>query len=635
MTAVPESVHVHRVIKGIAAQCGKYGYDLAVIASMVSDSGYFKDFIKGEQDIYGLTDYSLFDGVILDGISLITGDDTRLILEQYEKIRRAGSCPVFNIGMPAGDIPTLENSNDILLRQICRHAIEVHGCKKFCILTGHKGNHEAEERLSVMKDEIEKHALKVDDEHIVYGDFWYDSGNQLGRDILDKKISMPDAILAASDHMALGVIDTLTKGGIRVPEDIKVLGFDATQEASLADISLTTIESNFAKCGADAVDRIRAVIEPGEKLIPYEFDEAVMMHMGRSCGCREDVDRIIGTIKTSLYYTSRNYTDDVYKDNIDVGLMMENYIPERLASASDPAQCIRSIYETSYIISPFTAFYLCLKKDWCEDDADISAGYPDKMELVLARSNNGGMDFCDKEGVICFDAQQMLPKQLWDNDEPSVIYFSAVHFEDKALGYAVLKRKINECEKFNLVYRNWLRFVNTALEMVRSKTLLKKLSIHDKLTGLLNRRGMYDAFERMKTSASEDMNIYACVIDMDGLKFINDSFGHNEGDKGIKIVGKAVAAVTGKNEICVRSGGDEFCIIGIGRYDDKICREKEKRFSEVLEVLSGELSPEYDVCASIGGVYEQYSRTADIDQLLKEADAKMYEDKLRKKKQRV
>ena len=120
----------------------------------------------------------------------------------------------------------------------------------------------------------------------------------------------------------------------------------------------------------------------------------------------------------------------------------------------------------------------------------------------------------------------------------------------------------------------------------------------------------------------------------DRFKSINDNYGHNEGDKGITIVGKAAAAITDKNEICVRSGGDEFCIIGMGAYDAEKCRDKEKKFSDILAVISSELSPEYDISASIGCVYAPFSYNGDIDMLIKEADAKMYEDKTRKKKNR-
>lgn len=93
-------------------------------------------------------------------------------------------------------------------------------------------------------------------------------------------------------------------------------------------------------------------------------------------------------------------------------------------------------------------------------------------------------------------------------------------------------------------------------------------------------------------------NLFACVIDMDGLKYINDTFGHQEGDFGIIAVSKAVKAITEGNELCVRAGGDEFFVIGIGQYDDKRLEWKKKHFYESLEIVT-EGKEKVVTCANI------------------------------------
>ncbi|MCR5147355.1 MAG: GGDEF domain-containing protein [Eubacterium sp.] len=634
LTAVPDTFHSQRICRGVATQCEKYGYDLAVFCAMINLDFFFEDYAQGERNIYELPDFKRFDGIIFDSISMSNGNQTKVMEKLYDKIKHQTEAPLVNVGMPFGDMDYIQNENDEPIRELCRHAIEVHGCRDICILTGEKGHHESEERLEIMLDEIHKHGLEVTEEHRVYGDFWYSSGNKLAQDIVSGKIKKPDAVIAASDHMALGFIEEYTKLGGHVPEDVVVLGFEGTSEALLDDISLTTVDSNFAKCAADAVDRLRSFIEPGKEIIPYAQDLGSMFHIGMSCGCTPCHSDTLNAIKANIYLVTRNYKPDVFDDDIDIGLLMESYIPERLTASTSPDECITNIYNTAYVISPFLNFYLCLRQDWLDTNADVTEGYPDKMDLVLLRSMSGRQDINVQEYRQTFKTELMLPQLFEETDEPSVYYFSAVHFADKTLGYAVLQRKLSDCRKFNLVYRNWLRFISNALEMARTRNRYVVLSIYDKMTGLLNRRGMYQELERLTTCKTVDKELFVSVIDMDGLKYINDTFGHSEGDHGIIRIADAVRAVAQENDICCRAGGDEFFIIGLrdkGAFDaDKYADD----FCGMLSKLSESDNKPYVVTASIGSALESENSDLDIEALIAEADENMYHYKLSRRRRR-
>ncbi len=633
ITATPEAYHAQRLAEGIFTQCEKYGYNVAVFASMISISFYFKDYANGEKNIYELPDFSRFDGIIFDNISLVSDNDTTFAEKVCRRATQEAVAPVLGIGIPIGDIPTLYSNNDEMFRELCRHAINVHGCKKLCLLTGMKDNTEAESRLGIMLDEIKKCGLTVADEHIIYGDFWYTSGKKLADDIADGSISMPDAVIAASDHMAIGLIEELNVKGIRVPEDIRVLGFEAVQEGALGKITLTSIESNFAKVGADAVDRIRAVIEPSEELSPYIPKTKKMMYLGKSCGCDPDIERTLEKLRASLYLKTRNYSSALFMDDIDIGLLMENYIPEDLTASQTPEECIERIHNSTFIIAPFENFSLCLREDWLENDS-AETGYPKRMKLVLAKSNCGETDFCNSISSVSFNTSEMLPQMFEEHESPYVYYFSAVHFGEKTLGYAVLQRKLSDSRYFNLVYRNWLRFVNNALEMARSKNSYKMMSYHDKMTGLLNRRGMYDEYQKMWRAKRDGDKVFACVIDMDSLKHINDTYGHQEGDIAITAISRAIREITADNELSVRAGGDEFYIIGIGEYDNDGFEKRKADFYNIIEGINEELGKPYTVTASLGSAFGEQSDMDRLDSLILEADEEMYRCKMKRKMNR-
>ena len=632
VTAMAETTHGMRLARGVGAQCEKYGYDMVQFASMINLDFEQVNYVDGERRVYDLIGFGPFDGIVLDTVSLFYGNSDELTASLYKKIKEQTDAPVVCVGIPYGDLPTVDGSNEPMLRELCCHAIEVHGCRDICLLTGARGNHEAEQRLEIMLRAVEELGGRVRPEHIRYGDFWYTSGEQLARDIVSGKIAKPDAVIAASDHMALGLMQELSRLGREVPEYMVVLGFEANDVAALNRVPLTSVESNFTKCAADAVDYIRAAIEPEEPVLPYEPHLSDMLHIGSSCGCKADVNRYMETFRSKLYYTERNYTPDVFEDNIDIGLMMENYIPELLTSSQTPQECLMNIYLTTYVCSPYVNFFLCMRKDWLSDEADLNNTPLGDMEIAVAKSNNGMLDINKEEQKVSFDASLMLPQIFEEHDRPYVYYFTAVHFLDNTFGYAVLQREFKDIGKFNLVYRNWIRFVSNALEMVRSKNRFVVLSSHDKMTGLLNRRGMYDRLEKLLGRIQPGERLFVCVADMDGLKYINDNFGHHEGDFGIKLLGRAADAVKNKEDLCARTGGDEFVIAGLCRDFDR--EGYEKRFSAELDSLSRQAGKPYPITASIGIAVGEKDAPQDFENLFSKADEDMYRYKTERKKQR-
>ena len=117
---------------------------------------------------------------------------------------------------------------------------------------------------------------------------------------------------------------------------------------------------------------------------------------------------------------------------------------------------------------------------------------------------------------------------------------------------------------------------------------------------------------------------------MDGLKKRNDTYGHSEGDNGIRVIADAARSITGENEICIRGGGDEFFVLGIGNYDDQKLREKLSRFKGYLETANETMT--IPVEASIGYSLQPIDKKEGYQVVLDKADEKMYEDKRSKKK---
>ena len=635
LTAVPESLHAKRIVEGIARQCEKYDYDVAVFASMIQFSNGHKNFVEGEKNIYEMINYDLLDGVIIDCISFVEGGDESIKNYLENKVKEECSKPVVSLSMPFLDYDVIADDDEPVFRQIVEHVLNVHKLSDIYFLTGHKGYSIAEERAYFFKKVMAEHGLEVGDDRIFYGDFWFDSGSALAEKIIAGEVPKPEAVICASDHMAIGLVNKLHEEGIRVPEDILVTGFEATQEAAINPLSVTSFESNMVKVAAEAVDVICSKIDPEKEIIPFDCKEKDYMHAGMSCGCDPDFIHSASAFKDSFYFLNYDWSREDIFDNIDIGLLMEGYVAEQFSAVETPQECIDKICSLAYLLCSKARFYLCLKENWLDLDDVVLKGYPDKMKLVVKRAFANDEYFAEDENGIVFNTTEMLPGLFDERERPSVFFFSAVHFQENMLGYAVLQHDLTEKQKAGVVYRNWLRNVNVSLEHVRAKNRLQMLSIYDEMTGAYNRRGMNLMIQRLMDSANEDDSLFASVVDMDGLKFVNDNYGHSEGDYGIKAICNCVMQIAKPGEVCVRAGGDEFYLLGVGKYTEEELKRRKEMFEECVAKADENSGKPYPVSASMGCAIMEIGEGIQVNNVINMADVEMYKYKIERKKQRT
>ena len=173
--------------------------------------------------------------------------------------------------------------------------------------------------------------------------------------------------------------------------------------------------------------------------------------------------------------------------------------------------------------------------------------------------------------------------------------------------------------------------IDVTVEIVKRMEIEKERDV-DILTGLYNRRGLdmklVDIF-----SQPEELGYSAILmIDADGLKGINDTYGHEKGDIYLKRIGQAISDVRMKNGIVSRQGGDEFVVFLYG-YDSK---EQLMATIQELEYMQSNsfvmLDEDINVPLRFSMGYSLVNKEDDYQKLLKEADEKMYRNKMARKK---
>ncbi|UMZ74750.1 diguanylate cyclase domain-containing protein [Natranaerofaba carboxydovora] len=172
-----------------------------------------------------------------------------------------------------------------------------------------------------------------------------------------------------------------------------------------------------------------------------------------------------------------------------------------------------------------------------------------------------------------------------------------------------------------------LMVANDITERKKLEDKLRYLSMHDSLTGLYNRDYFEKELKRLEKKNSYPIAIISC--DLDGLKIVNDTMGHDKGDELLQIAAKVIQNATREKDITARIGGDEFAII-LPSTDEKEGEEVIKKIRELSEDYSKRYS-ELPLSISLG-LSTAEDGTSSLEETLKKADEHMYRDKLDKSK---
>jgi diguanylate cyclase (GGDEF)-like protein len=160
---------------------------------------------------------------------------------------------------------------------------------------------------------------------------------------------------------------------------------------------------------------------------------------------------------------------------------------------------------------------------------------------------------------------------------------------------------------------------------------LRTLSITDELTGLANRRGFFAfAQQQMKHARRNSESMVLFFADLDDLKTINDTFGHMSGDRALADTAQIFRETFRDSDIIARMGGDEFAVI-LGNAPDPGIAAVRDRLEKRLAEYNARRDGTFRLSVSVGLAIFDPARPVTVDELIREADARMYEQKQAKK----
>lgn len=241
-----------------------------------------------------------------------------------------------------------------------------------------------------------------------------------------------------------------------------------------------------------------------------------------------------------------------------------------------------------------------------------SKNIPDAILLDLGLPDSQGLDTVRR----MHGAAQQAPIAVLTIRDEEELAIQSLH--EGAQDY-LPKSQINGA----LVWRA-LRY---AMERQRVQLELLNLSLIDDLTGLHNRRGFLALGEHyVKLANRSGMPFMVAFVDLDGLKKINDTFGHQEGNRALVETAGVLRDSCRQSDILSRMGGDEFAIL-IADVDKNCADVVLRRIQQKLDSCNANPGRRYRLSLSVGIVAANLNDPADLEQLLHQADVLMYAQK--------
>jgi len=160
---------------------------------------------------------------------------------------------------------------------------------------------------------------------------------------------------------------------------------------------------------------------------------------------------------------------------------------------------------------------------------------------------------------------------------------------------------------------------------------LRDMSNSDELTGLYNRRGFYAiAQQQLKVANRAQGEVALLFADMDKFKSINDQWGHQQGDEALAATAKILKQTFRESDLIARIGGDEFAVL-LNDTREKNLSVVFNRLQKNIDAFNIQSGRVFNLSLSVGMAVYDHDKPCTIDELLKQADKHMYEQKQRKK----
>ncbi len=257
------------IIRGIDQTARKHGFHL-LVSGAHNEAGEVEAAVRAMR--------GRVDGLILMAAELDVENLSHSLPERVPAV-------LINADHDGSRFDTINIDNTEGAATITAHLIAL-GHRDICLIGGSASNRDAADRENGFRAALAQAHLPLADDRVLHGDFTEAAGYQATERILARSVR-PTAIFAANDSMAVGALSALRDAGVRVPEDIAVVGFDDVPIARYVSPSLTTVRVAIATLGACAAERLFDAISAQNRHERKHEVQPTELVIRNSCGATQ------------------------------------------------------------------------------------------------------------------------------------------------------------------------------------------------------------------------------------------------------------------------------------------------------------------------------------------------------------
>ena len=485
-------------ISGFLESAFGYNFDVCIFSMFRK----YQDSVvreEAESNIFHLPNWDAFDGVLILKDSIQT---SKVAEEIEKKLKAVYKGEVLVIDLESEFFPSVITDGFQPIYEVVSHLIERHDYRRIAFLTGKKWHKHSIQRLEGYKAAMEDHGLKIRDEWIIYGDFWYASGEFCAETLLSLKGGLPEAVACANDCMAIGLCKAFEKRGIHVPEDIAVVGFDSTEEGRRSPKPITSSILPTKDNGRYAASYFNAFFK-GEGIPPYRAKAKTFI--GQSCGCLMEK-------KMSEFYNDYLRTE-WGTDLSDEGFYsVFNSFESNLLGEMSIEGYLNTVYSYIYQIKGVEEFSLFLSKSWENIEKEPRAsvnneGYQPQMIRAIRYNRDDTFNEVGLKEIV--ETKSMLPELYAESAKPRAYFFTPFFYENRCFGYTVLSYG-QVARSYDETYRLWMSVISRGLESVRRNLVINVLENN---TRPMNKFNFSERMKDLKEEEKEDFELVEKILD--------------------------------------------------------------------------------------------------------------------------
>ncbi len=537
--------------------------------------------------------------------------------------------------------------NEEAMFRMTSHMLETHGSKAPVYFGGPAKNQAAVQRrlgyLRALSEAGVNNPIEINS-----NGFDLPAGEEMARNLIVSKCEC-DAVICATDEIALGMRNEFLKQNQRM---LPYTGFDNRPFVLNQEPQLTTMHYDESELANTAASTLWSLItRDGDSAEPIQVRVPIKMICRTSCGCSLSEDPITfrdflekdnsltelispefqGFLKTGLSKNPlwlKNWEESVVQGGFSKYKLLRLqrfFYDQTLHTLTQEFKDLDQVFIEAWNLEEGIMHY----------ENFIQSTKIEKLMLSFSNARHwaemrqGLKDFFDDLGLtqwslsFTFEEEELGLKQqdfpTYFTQQNQDVYYSPIIFEETLIGYLswypLEKLNPNSTRMVRHLLNNQIKIIQALKKELSAKVRLQdavnllehhnlqlvETSERDQLTGLYNRRGFFskgfELWQRAKLAERQSLVLFA---DLDGLKTINDTYGHAAGDKAILGASQVLFKTFRKSDLLCRQGGDEFIAV-LNGLDERALTIVQNRVKLYTEQWNSQNPYPWKLVISLGG----------------------------------